>query len=761
MNPTKSNSLLARAGALAAIVLFCTIAANAQNLNSFNLADFEAVGDGVADDGPALQRALDAVAQAGGGTLFIPAGLYKIQTPVVRDFGGVSVTIQGVPSDTMPAPPTAGGDQLALSLDLASEFIPATGASASAITLSNIDELTVEHLAFTGIESSITDAYITLFMSDVKHALVRHNEFYGLATFGTIPGLGGGNIIRAVRSELSIESTVFLGCAANSGAYAPIVDNHEWKRFSISNSIFIDYGTRSYFGKMGLGAPISWINFGSVAPRTPESSRREVVVRDTFLDEGGWIGITAFPHLWGTPADPFDLIYISGLKMNVSNLGTAGHQFYDVKNVLIENSHYGWSHNTGAAIDIIRSTHAILDGLTCIAEADRIRADDRTERLTVINSVYREVASLAQTTTELQTEPEDDPVQYVRQQFLSILGRQPEPAAHFYWSDLLIRCGSNNDCLNQQRAALTEYLESNPQTNFSISGNVLDENSDPLPGATITLSGSQSAVALTDALGNFRFSNLPTAGTYTVTAGKRHYTFTNASKTFVRPPSNVEALFDASLQRHTISGQIVKNDGITGMSGVTVNLVQLQAVSTTTDANGNYSFPNLPAGQNYMVVPLVKDFLVFTPVSKVINDLSASASVNFIVRLRPELITLDHSDVALVFDSVSFVTQPFSIFQPMDFADDGMARVVVFAKNLERANSVSEITVYAEDANHLVYPLPVEFIGNVAGQSWFKQVNIRLLPNIGGGKCFKLRLYYDSLESNPARVCFSPTRSGS
>ena len=761
MNPTKSNSLLARAGALAAIVLFCTIAANAQNLNSFNLADFEPVGDGVADDGPALQRALDAVAQAGGGTLFIPAGLYKIQTPVIKDFGGASVTIQGVPSDTMPAPPTAGGDQLALSLDLASEFIPATGASASAITLTNIDELTVEHLAFTGIESSITDAYITLFMTDVKRATVRHNEFYGLATFGTIPGLGGGNIIRAVRSELSIETTVFLGCAANSGAYAPIVDNHEWKSFSISNSIFIDYGTRSYFGKMGLGAPLSWINFGSVAPRTPESSRREVVIRDTFLDEGGWIGITAFPHLWGTPADPFDLIYISGLKMNVSNLGTAGHQFYDVKNVLIENSHYGWSHNTGAAIDIIRSTHAILDRLTCIAEADRIRADDRTERLTVINSVYREVASLAQTTTEMETEDEDDPVQYVRQQFLSILGRQPEPAAHFYWSDLLIRCGSNNDCLNQQRAALTDYLESNPQMSFSISGNVLDENHDPIPGATITLSGSQSAVALTDALGNFRFSNLPTAGTYTVAASKPHYTFKNSSKTFVRPPSNVEALFDASLQRHTISGQIVKNDGINGMSGVTVNLVQSQATSTTTDANGNYSFPNVPAGQNYMVVPVVKDFLVFSPVSKVINDLSADTTANFIVKLRPELITLDHSDLALVFDSVSFVAQPFSIFEPMDFADDGMARVVVFAKNLERASSVSEITVYAEDPNHLVYPLPVEFIGNVAGQSWFKQINIRLLPNIGGGKCFKLRLYYDNLESNAARVCFSPTRSGS
>jgi hypothetical protein len=647
---------------------------------------------------------------------------------------------------------------LAQSLDLASEFIPATGSTDTAITLTNIDNLTVEHLAFTGIEAAITDAYITLLLSDINHATVRHSEFYGIATFGLVPGMGGGNIIRAVRSELSVESTVFLGCAANSGAYAPIIDNHEWKKFSISNSIFIDYGIRSYFGKMGLGAPLSWINLGGVAPRTPDSSRREVVIRDTFLDEGGWIGITAFPHLWGFPIDPIDLIYISGLKMNVSNLGTAGHQFYNVTNVLIENSHYGWSHNTGAAIDINRSTHAILDNLTCIAEADRIRADDRTERLTVINSEYREIESKAQTTTEMHTEPEDDPVQYVRQQFLAILGRQPEPAAHFYWSDLLIRCDGNNDCLNQQRAALSDYLESGPQPDFSISGNVLDQNGDPLPGATITLTGSQSAVAVTNELGNFHFSNLPTTGAYTVTASKNHYTFTDASKTFVRPPSNVEAPFDAGLNHHTISGRIATSNGV-AVPGVTVRLIQLQTTSVTTDANGIYSFSDLPAGQNYTIAPVVKDFFVFAPASKVVNDLSANSTVDFLTKLRPELITTDHSDVAVVFDSVSFMTQPFSVFEAMDFADDAMARVMLFAKNLEQARTPSQIAVTAEDPNHLVYPLPVEFIGNVAGQSWLKQVNLRLLPNIGGGKCYKLRLYYDGLESNAARVCFSPKKS--
>ncbi len=51
-----------------------------------NVMDFGAVGDGVADDGPAFQSALEALADAGGGTLFVPAGRYLIATPVVKDF---------------------------------------------------------------------------------------------------------------------------------------------------------------------------------------------------------------------------------------------------------------------------------------------------------------------------------------------------------------------------------------------------------------------------------------------------------------------------------------------------------------------------------------------------------------------------------------------------------------------------------------------------------------------------------------------------
>lgn len=717
-------------------------------------ADFDAVGDGVADDGPALQRALDALADAGGGTLLIPAGQYLIVTPVEKDFSGIGpaqILIQGIPSDLMPAPPTANGQDLAAGLGLASEFIPATGDKHDAIRLSGLQELKLEHLGFAGRASAFTDAFVTVYLSDIEKATIRHCEFYGISTFGLRPGFGGGNIVRAVRSDLSVELSVFLGCTANSGAYAPIIENVEWKKFSISNTIFLDYGLRPLFSKMGLGAPLSWINIANAAALTPESQRREIVIRDIFLDEGGWVGISAFPRNWGPESAPIDLIYISGLKMNVSNLGTAGHLFYDVRNLLIENSHYGWSHNTVAAVHINRFENAILDRLTCIAEANRIRADENTGRLTVINSEFEGIDSLAHTTTVLDTAPEDDPVQYVRNQFVSILGRQPDPAAHFYWSDLLIKCGSNNECLNQLRSELSEFLEKNPEVNFSIAGNVKDESGAPLSGVAINLTGGQSGVAMTDSNGNFRFSGLPTSGTYTVAVDARRHTPATASQTFVRPAGNVTANFSARLNRYSIRGRITKADG-TAISGIAVKILE-SASTVMTDASGSYAFSELAAGGNYTVVIAPFGDFVITPANFAVTDLTSDRLANFVARLTPELMMIENSETTIALDTVTLITNP-SLFNALGFSTDGFIRVMIFAKNLEGL-SASQISVVAEDDEGQTHPLGVEFAGDVAGVSGLKQINLKVSPATLGGKCVELKIKVEGLESNNGRLCLA------
>ena len=40
-------------------------------------------------------------------------------------------------------------------------------------------------------------------------------------------------------------------------------------------------------------------------------------------------------------------------------------------------------------------------------------------------------------------------------------------------------------------------------------------------------------------------------------------------------------------------------------------------------------------------------------------------AANFVGKLEPELITMDGSEFALAFDSVSFMAQPFSLFNSL------------------------------------------------------------------------------------------------
>ena len=232
---------------------------------TINLRDFGAIGDGVTDDAPAFQEALDALATAGGGTLFIPAGQYVIATPVSKNFSGSasSITITGVESLTMPAPPTAGGDQLCKGLDLPTEVYPRTGVQHVAISISGLQSLVIKDIAFVGTPTVVTDAAITLLLTDIDKAQLKHNEFYGLATL-----VDGGAIVEAVRSDLEISLSKFLGSTATSGGYIPVVQNLEWRGITVTDTTFLDYGTRELFSKTGIAAPISWINIGNAAPPT-------------------------------------------------------------------------------------------------------------------------------------------------------------------------------------------------------------------------------------------------------------------------------------------------------------------------------------------------------------------------------------------------------------------------------------------------------------------------------------------------------------
>jgi hypothetical protein len=80
---------------------------------------------------------------------------------------------------------------------------------------------------------------------------------------------------------------------------------------------------------------------------------------------------------------------------------------------------------------------------------------------------------------------------------------------------------------------------------------------------------------------------------------------------------------------------------------------------------------------------------------------------------------------------------------------------MIFARNLEWAGSPSQVSITASDDDGQISPVDIEFIGNVPGQSWMKQINLKLPADSVAGKCFQLKISTALVDSNEARVCFA------
>ena len=85
-----------------------------------------------------------------------------------------------------------------------------------------------------------------------------------------------------------------------------------------------------------------------------------------------------------------------------------------------------------------------------------------------------------------------------------------------------------------------------PRTSVQISGRVVDIAGNGIAGVTLTLSGKESAAALTDSQGKYVFNFISTTGTHTVTPQKSGLTFTPVDRSFSNPTWNVSATFTTS-----------------------------------------------------------------------------------------------------------------------------------------------------------------------------------------------------------------------
>lgn len=152
---------------------------------------------------------------------------------------------------------------------------------------------------------------------------------------------------------------------------------------------------------------------------------------------------------------------------------------------------------------------------------------------------------------------------------------------------------------------------------FTISGTVKDDQGAGLDSVSVTLkssAGQSASRTITTGIGGvFSFTDVPATYSYEIIPfDTLLVAFT--SQSISELDRDAALIFSGTLRTYTIRGTVA-NRSLVGTSGVSVTLSGPFNMSTTTDANGNYSFSNLPAGKNYNVAVAKTDY-VFSPESR-------------------------------------------------------------------------------------------------------------------------------------------------
>lgn len=152
---------------------------------------------------------------------------------------------------------------------------------------------------------------------------------------------------------------------------------------------------------------------------------------------------------------------------------------------------------------------------------------------------------------------------------------------------------------------------------YNITGQILDNQGRGLDGVSVTLGSSAgdsaSMAATTTTSGTFSLTNVPAGFTYTITPTNTSlFAFTPQSSGPLE--SNLGVSFTGTLRSYAIGG-VIKNRSQQGTGGVSVTLSGPFNLSTVTDADGKYSFADLPAGKTYNV-SIAKTDHIFDPSSR-------------------------------------------------------------------------------------------------------------------------------------------------
>src|SRR6185436_18413120 len=175
-----------------------------------------------------------------------------------------------------------------------------------------------------------------------------------------------------------------------------------------------------------------------------------------------------------------------------------------------------------------------------------------------------------------------------------------------------------------------------------------------------------------------------------------------------------------------------------------------------------FTVNNLTSGAHVVDV-VVKDNtpMVRKDTENLLNDSRRwNLTVNAVPTPTPALILLveENSTGGAALESVFWLRDPFSVFTSHNFSADGRTRIMLFAMNVELqpGENLSIVTGQAEDSQQTVYPLTVEYVGNVPNLNSVAQICVRLPDNIANAGSVLVSIKVRGLQSNKVLINIKP-----
>lgn len=218
----------------------------------------------------------------------------------------------------------------------------------------------------------------------------------------------------------------------------------------------------------------------------------------------------------------------------------------------------------------------------------------------------------------------------------------------------------------------------------------------------------------------------------------------------------------------TFLGRVTDENTGQGIPGVAIACQGNQTGTrvTVTDAQGNY---NLPFGRNTSIkLRAYKTGFIFNPASAEFtsfggaftgtwtrNFTGAQFPFSFLIFAQPPiLLTEDESLNALALDAVLHTRDPFPLVSDNYFGADRRTRLKLFLVDMDlySGETISIITVQAQDSQLKTYDLPVEDLRKVPDFPWLSQLTMRLPDGLVGVNEITLRVSARGLASNQTKL---------